>query len=109
MGLKTTDYKVKKLGITLPTAYAILDDIQLKRGKATFVIQASREATESLTPIETVIVNVDYKRTEDPFVTAYNTAKGMKEIQQYDPETGEVVTVEAPQPFNGWEDDIITE
>ena len=109
MGLKTTNYEIKKFGITLPTAYAKISDIELKKGRATFVIQSSRENTDTLAPIETITIPVDFKRTENPFETAYKAVKGVKEVEFYNDESGEVETQSIPQPFNGWEDDIITE
>lgn len=109
MGLKTTNYKVETLGITLPTAYAKISDIELKKGRATFVIQSSRENVDTLAPIETITVPVDFKRTENPFETAYNSVKGIKEIEFYNSETGEIEMISVPRKFNGWEDDIITE
>ena len=109
MGLKTTNYEVKKLGITLPTAYAKISDIELKKGRATFVIQSSRENTDTLAPIETITVPVDFKRTENPFESAYNAVKGTKDVEVMNYETGELETISIPQIFNGWEDDIITE
>lgn len=93
MGLKTTNYEVKSLGITVPTAYAIIRDMEIKgsKGKAELVIQASREAASEKQPLEKIYVNFSVNRNENPYVTAYNAAKGEA----------------AEGALQGWVDDII--
>lgn len=109
MGLKTTNYSIKKLGITLPTAYAILKDIKVvnNRGLATFVIQVTRENATSLEAIDTVAVEFEFNRNENPVETAYNTVKGTREDWVYDETKGVAVKQTLPQPLHGWVDDIV--
>lgn len=109
MGLKTTNYEVKKLGITLPIAYAKIENLVIrgKYARADFVIQTDRNATESKAPIERVSVEFALNRNESPFVTAYNTAKMSYEDNAINEETGKVEKVVKYNPFYGWVDDIV--
>lgn len=109
MGLKTTNYKVKELGITLPNAYALLKDIKVvsNRGVATFNIQSTRETAMELKPIETVAVEFTFDRKENPVETAYKAVKGTREDWVYDEEKDTYAKQTVPQPLNGWEDDIV--
>lgn len=111
MGLKTTNYTIKELGITLPNAYALLKDIKVvdNRGVATFNVQSTRETATELKPIETVAVEFVFDRTENPVETAYKAVKGTREDWIYDEEKDCYVKQPVPQPLYGWEDDIITE
>ena len=109
MGLKTTNYTIKKLGIQLQTAYAILKKIKItnNRGEATFAIQVSRDNAENLEPIETVSTVFEFKRNENPVETAYNTVKGEKYEECLNEETGEFETMKVKQALYGWVDDIV--
>lgn len=125
MGLRTTNYEIKKLGITLPTAYAIIKNIEIHGnvGKALFYIQTSRNTTGTLKPLQKIYFDFDVIRTENPYITAYRTAKTArikikrnpqahyiideKGKRVVDPETPEFVEVAIPGPFTGWEDDIV--
>lgn len=109
MGLKTTNYEVKKLGITLPVAYAIIKNLRINgnEGTAEFAVQSTRDTATSLSPIETVKVNFIVNRNENPFVTAYEKAKSQKEVTQWNEETHKIETVLVGEPFYGWEDDIV--
>jgi hypothetical protein len=109
MGLKTTNYEVKKLGIALPIAYAKIENLVIrgKYARADFVIQIDRKATESKAPIERVSVEFALNRNESPFVTAYNTAKMSYKGNAINEETGEIERVTKYNPFYGWEDDIV--
>lgn len=109
MGLKTTNYDVKKLGITLPKAYAVVKNLRIdgESAVADFSIQATRENSFKLQPIETARVYFKVDRNENPYVTAYRVAKGSKEVQEFKPETGKMETVVKHEPFHGWEDDIV--
>ena len=57
MGLYKENYESKKLGITLPRAYAYITDFKLKEsggktyGRAIFAIQTSREACVEKEPM----------------------------------------------------------
>ena len=55
MGLKTTNYEIKEFGITLPTAYARLTNININlSGEAfgMFEIHQTREDIDTNSPIE---------------------------------------------------------
>jgi len=109
MGLKTVNYEVKSLGITLPNAYALLKDIKINdaTGIATFVVQSTREMALKMKPIETVKIEFAFDRTKNPVETAYITAKGKRIETVADEQTWQATTKEVNQPFYGWEDDIL--
>ena len=109
MGLKTTNYEVKELGIVLPNAYALLKDIKVvnNRGIATFNIQSTRETATELKPIETVAVEFIFDRKENPVETAYKAVKSTRKAWVYDEEKGCAIQQTVQQPLYGWEDDII--
>ena len=110
MGLKTTNYEVKKLGIVLPTAYAIIKDLYIKGeyARADFVIQANRTATSEKEPLEIVKVEFALNRNESPFITAYKTAKGQHYENKYNEETKQVEKVVVNNSiFYGWQDDYV--
>lgn len=92
MGLKTTDYEVRGLGITVPTAYAQITQLFINKdsvAQATFSIQQNREDIKEKTAFakETFTCLVD--KNEPIYTQVYNKAK---------------VAI-----FNGWEDDIVDE
>ena len=111
MGLKTTNYVSKSMGITLPVAYAVLKNLIIEtdnRVRAIFAIQASREATQQYTPIDKVEVHFTWDRKTDPAKMAYETAK--KEttaIKKYSAELHHPVIVNVNGTLYGWEDDIV--
>ena len=110
MGLKTTNYEVKKLGIVLPTAYAIIKDLYIKGeyARADFVIQANRTATSEKEPLEIVKVEFALNRNESPFITAYKTAKGQHYENKYNEKTKQVEKVVVNNSiFYGWQDDYV--
>lgn len=109
MGLKTNNYEVKKLGITLPRAYALIKNLRIdgESAVADFVVQVTRENSIKLQPIETAKVHFKVDRNENPYVTAYRVAKSSKEVQEFNPETNKMETVVKHEPFYGWEDDIV--
>ena len=91
MGLKTTNYNVSSLGVTLDAAYAILGELYLDKcgnGKAVFEIQQSRENAIGLSPIETVEVNFTADKTGSLCEQAYLAGK--------------------EQVFSQWQDDIVS-
>lgn len=109
MGLKKSNYEVKELGLTLETAYAVIHSLQISgtKGTAEFYIQNSpRENAFALKPLERKFVQFPVNRNENPFETAYNYAKGTYPDTEYDPETLTERTVEKPNVFYGWEDDL---
>ena len=112
MALTKTNYKLSNLGITLDKAYAIIHNLEISGsiGIAEFYIQnAPRDNAINLTPFKKETVRFIVNRSENPFTTAYNEAKGTHKEKQYDSETGEVKDVDIPNVFNGWEDDIVNE
>jgi hypothetical protein len=108
MGFKKTNYEVKKLGITLPEAYANIRNLKIdgENGYAEIVVQSTREATGKLAPLETVRVDFKVNSNENPFVTAYNTAKGQKTVKMFNTETHQVEDKVVNMPFYDWTDDI---
>lgn len=108
MGFKTKNFEVKKLGIVLPEAYAIISHLAVSgtSGYAEFAIQSSRDNSLKLQPIETVRIDFKVDRNESPYVTAYRKAKSQKEVKRFNQETKEMETVLVGEPFYGWEDDI---
>lgn len=111
MGLKTSNYEIKELGITLPNAYAIIHELRVcgNNGLAIFHVQSSPRANAlELKPLKTVTVKFNWTRDTNPLVVAYSKAKEMGYKKEWDSETRAYVDVESPQPFYGWEDDIET-
>ena len=110
MGLKTTNYEVKKLGIVIPTAYAIIKDLHIKGeyARADFIIQSNRTSTADKEPLEVVKVEFGLNRNESPFITAYKTAKGQHYENKYNEKTNKVERVVVNNSvLYGWEDDIV--
>lgn len=107
MGLQTTNYEVKKLGITLDTAYAVVHKLSVDgtHGHAEFYVQADREKAFSLEPIEKVSIGFEVERDKNPLEQAYEAAKAVKTVKKW--VGGEYVNTEVEMPFYGWEDDII--
>ena len=92
MGLKTTNYEVKELGITVPTAYAQITSITSDRegnAYAQFVVQQSRDDIEVKDDIERLSVSYMINKSKPLYEQLYDVAK--KTI------------------FDGWEDDIVDE
>lgn len=110
MGLKTTNYEVKKLGITLPEAYAIIGKVELSPsggGYAEMRIQSTRENAQALQPIETKRVDFFWDRKSDIAETIYASAKVEKTSRRINRETRQMEEVVIDKMFSGWEDDII--
>lgn len=115
MGLYKENYESKKLGITLPKAYAYITDFKLKEsggktyGRAIFAIQTSREACVEKEPIEEVILeSVELDRNKNVLTQVYEKMKEGSTYETINPETGKKETVESGMPFYGWNDDIIS-
>lgn len=92
MGLKTTNYEIKDLGITVSDAYAQITSIFAdKNGKAyaDFSIQQNREDVGIKSPFARVNVSCDIDKTQPLYTQLYNKAK--------------------EEVFAGWEDDIVEE
>ena len=113
MGLYKENYESKKLGITLPKAYAYITDFKLKEsggktyGRAIFSIQTSREACVEKEPIEEVILeSVELDRNKNVLAQAYEKMKEGSTYEVEDPITHEKQVVSSGMPFYGWSDDL---
>lgn len=111
MGLKTTNYKSKSMGITLPEAYAVLTNLIVETdnsARAIFAIQSSREATKEFKAIDKVEVRFTWDRKTDPAKMAYETAKTeIKTIEKFNEETGETVSIAENGVLFGWQNDFV--
>ena len=101
MGLKTKNLTIKETGIELTEAYAIVDEIYLKRGKgyAVFNIQKDRESALKLDPLKQVKVQIeDIDRDKEILPQIYVKAK--EEVtNKIHPQS------KYPKYFTNWEDD----
>ena len=89
MGLKITNYEVKRIGITLSEAYAKIIQIDLDKDgntKAVLAIQQTREDFESLQALELHEFNFIADKNVAVYYQAYEFAKA--------------------NGFTAWEDDI---
>lgn len=89
MGLKTENYIVHSLGITLESAYAKIGKLEVDKNgnaKAVVEIQQSRDLAETLEPLEMHEVNFIADKTKPIYEQAYIAAKTAL--------------------FHNWEDDI---
>ena len=80
MGLKTKKYNIKKLGITIPDAYAICEQIFSDESGKTFahfgIYQKREDAfNETIQPIETYSVSFTADKSQPLFEQAYLQAK----------------------------------
>lgn len=109
MGLKTKNYEIKSLGLTLPDAYCILHKLQQNRDQitATFAIQSTREKSRRLEPLSTISVTFKWDRQTDIAKAAYAELIRPKTVQRYSEEDRKIVDVEIPSPFASWENDVI--
>lgn len=103
MGLKTTNYTIEELGLTIPEAYAFIRNLYVcgENATAEFVIQANREKAINLAPLKTVTLEFKVIRDENPYYTAYNFAKSVITEKC----GNHVFTNE--MPFFGWQDDFV--
>lgn len=116
MGLKTTNYEVKRKGITLPEAYAIVKDLTVrgKSGFAIIAVQSSRDNCEKvvngeLEALEEVRIDFTVNRDANNRATAYEQAKSQRAVTRWNMETQQLETVLVNEPFYGWDNDIVTE
>ena len=111
MGLKTNNYVSKRIGITLPVAYAVLRTLEIDatdRVRATFTIQTDRENAKKYAPIDKVEINFTWDRKTDPAKMAYETAKTeIHEVYMWDGTKKEETKVTEYGTLYGWEDDIV--
>lgn len=90
MGLKTSNYNVKDMGITLPTAYAQITHLSIDlngNANAIFTIQQNRDMISTNEAIDTKHIRCDINKEEPIYEQIYIIAK--------------------QAIFEGWEDDII--
>lgn len=109
MGLKKQNYEIKELGLTLPSAYAIIHRLEVdgSKGVAEFYVQNSpRENALTLEPFKREVIYFDVDRNESPFITAYKEAQKVT-TETYTDEYGEEKTIVHKAPFADWTDDIV--
>lgn len=90
MGLKTTNYEVKDLGIILPEAYAQIVNISTSisgEAVARIAISKSREDIQKLTPVSVEIITSNIDKDSPIYEQMYVVAK--------------------ENTFKCWEDDIV--
>ena len=111
MGLKKTNYEINELGVTLPEAYAMVKDLEIrgKQAVAKIAVQQSRDFALNKTPIVSVTIRFTVDRNENPYETAYKIAKSTTTRKALNPETHKLEYKTVYMPFYGWEDDIVLE
>ena len=90
MGFKKNNYKNEAIGITLPTAYAQITNINIQANNVAFVnftIQQDRNAISTKEPFEIVYFNCDIDKSLPIYEQIYLKAK--------------------ENIFVDWEDDIV--
>lgn len=92
MGLKTTNYEIKKFGITIPTAYARLTDINIDVNGGAFGLFEIHQEREDLTTSEAL--------DRVHFTTTIN-----KDL----PVHSQLYIKAKEELFPNWEDDIVEE
>jgi hypothetical protein len=116
MGLKTTNYEVKRTGQVLTNAYARIARIQLfesGRGTARLFIQSTRgNLDKGLDPIDYKDIQFKWDRKQDIATCIYEAAKLKKIRQEQSDEFDEnglpkLVDVVVDEQFFGWENDIV--
>lgn len=115
MGLRTTNYEIKKLGITLPQAYAIIGEVQIAKsgsGFAKMYIQATRDNALNLQALEEKRIDFKWDRKQDIANCIYSAAKQKKTLIEQNGELDEngmpiEVEVVVDEQFYGWYDDIV--
>ena len=109
MGLVKHNYEVKGLGITLPTAYAMVKNLNVlgDTAVAEFHIQASRDNAINLRPLEVKKFRFKVDRNTNPYETAYIESKKQVEVERYNPQTNETDKTLVDGIFTGWEDDKV--
>ena len=109
MGLKTTNLNIEELGIELPVAYAIVNDLDIHgtSGTATLNISTSRENVFFKKPIKQVKLWVNGLSRNEPLLPQiYAQAKRQAVASKWDKETGKTYTEMVDSYFTKWEDDI---
>ena len=110
MGLIKKGYVLKNLNNTvLAEAYAAIKALSINNGKgeALFTISDRRENAIKGIGYETVRARFTPDRNESPYITAYKTAKTVKNYDIINSDTGEKTPVTEPNSiFTDWEDNI---
>ena len=119
MGLKTTNFTIKRTGQFLPTAYAKIRAFVLNADnsiRVIFGIHTSREKLEDKTiqPIETVEINsrscgFEVNRNNAWQEEAYKMARTETRTAEKYNEKGELYTETEYGVLYGWQDDIVKE
>ncbi len=92
MGLKTTNYEVKELGITIPTAYAQITNLFVNKYgtvQAEISVQQTRDDVVRNNALEVKNIRCNIDKTKHIYTQVYNAAK--------------------EELFADWEDDIVDE
>lgn len=110
MGLKTTNYKIKKMNdFVLPNAYAYIIKCYSERqsGWADIGVFADRESAENgAEPFEVKRIYFTIDRNENDRQTAYTEAKKQIKKEEYNEETHTYDIVMVDGMFTNWQDDI---
>ena len=109
MGLKTTNYHINKLGLTMNDAYAMIKRMLVNdmNVHVVFAVQSSRTSAQTLQPLEEKELYFTLpSRNCNPFEEAYIAAKKMITVDVWNEEKLAYESVEKPNIFTGWEDDI---
>ena len=114
MALKTTNFELKEIGQVLDTAYALITSIRtyidkkgIDKGKATVVIQKSREACKNLSPLYSFQFEFNVNRDENPYKTAYEILKAEPVAVEFK-FNPRIKTKHITRGYcYGWEDDIV--
>lgn len=104
MGFKKMNYHVDDYGITLPEAYAVIQELTIRgnEGTAMFVIQNTREDCFDKKEFAKIVVPFKFEdRTQNPYDIAYTEAKAHKIGEKFGKK------FEYDMPFWDWEDDIL--
>lgn len=78
MGLKTVNYEIKEMGITLPSAYAQLTSVSSDGdGEAfgVFTVQRTREDIGTKTALQSVSVSAKIDKSQPVYAQLYEKAK----------------------------------
>lgn len=92
MGLKTTNFEIDTIGVTIPTAYARITSLNVNTNGnafAEFTIQTDRDSIDTKRAVETRTLYHAVDKNEPIYTQLYTAAK--------------------EELFNGWEDDIVDE
>ena len=119
MGLRTTNYEVKRTGEVLTNAYAMVKNLTVRglSGYAEIIVQTSRENADKcikgqLDAIETKRIDFKVDRDANDRATAYEAAKKKKTRMEQNGKLDEngmpiVVEVVVDEQFYGWDNDIV--